>query len=86
MSQGIPILAGGNARIGLGLMLPEELLRSKADVLDDLPEESWRDVSAAMEWDSGLAAVGMSELFVGPTLADFIEAKGSEDCHYVSRS
>ena len=85
MGKGISIPAGGNARIGLGLVLPEELLRGKADVLDDLPEESWRDVSAAMEWDSGLAAVGMSELFVGPTLADFLEPQGSEDCHHVSR-
>jgi len=66
-------------------MLPEELFRSKADVLDDLPEESWRDVSAAMEWDGGLAAVRMSELFVGPPLADLLESKGSEDRHYLSR-
>jgi hypothetical protein len=66
-------------------VLLKELIRGEADVFDYLPQEGWRDVSAGVERNGGLATVGVSELFMGPPLADLLEAQGVEDCRHLPR-
>jgi len=66
--------------------MPEKLLRSRANVFDDLAEQEGRDVASAMYWNSRAATVWMSELLVGTSLPDFLETHLLKDRNYLSRT
>ena len=44
--------------------MPQEVLCRCRDVSDDLPEEKWRNIAAAVHRNRSSASVGMPELFV----------------------
>jgi len=48
---------------------------SEPNVLDDLAEQVWRDVSCSVKWDSRHATVGMAKRFVRSALTNLHEAE-----------
>jgi hypothetical protein len=53
--------------------------------LDDLAQEGRGDSSAAVEWNGGLATIGVPELFVRSPLPDLLEAQRVEDSDHLPR-
>jgi hypothetical protein len=59
----------------------DEILGRQADVLSDLADEGRADVASTMHWYGGGAPIGMTELFMRASLADFDEAEVRQDRH-----
>lgn len=75
-----PLLEGNFPR---ELTALEKLLGGQSNVFDDPAEKNRRDVTTAVDWNSSLAAVWMTELLVGTPLPDLLEAEGVEDRDYL---
>jgi len=66
----------------LSSAVAEELGQCHADVFGDLAEQGRSDIAAFVHWNRGAATAGITELLVGATLTDDLEAQLSEDvCH-----
>jgi len=60
----------------------EKLGQCHADVFGDLAEQGRSDIAAFVHGNRGAATAGITELLVGATLTDDLEAQLSEDvCH-----
>ena len=65
--------------------MAQKLFESQADVLDDLAEEHWRNISPRMVWDSRAATVGVPILHVRATLPCEGEAQRLQDTADLAR-
>ena len=65
--------------------MAQELFECQADVLDDLAEEHWRNISPRMVWDSRAATVGVPILHVRATLPCEGEAQRLQDTADLAR-
>ena len=65
--------------------MSQELIYGEPNVLSDLPEKYWRDVSAAMKRHSREPAIRMEELFMRTLLASFFETQLCQNLSYFSR-
>jgi len=63
----------------------DQSLGGHADVLGYLTEEDGRDIPAWMEGDRGGPSVGMPNLLVGTTLADFDEPQSLKNSYNLTR-
>ena len=66
--------------------MPEKLLRSGSDVLDDLAEQEGGYVASAMYGHGRAPTVRMSELRVGASLPDFFESQLLENRDHLPRA
>jgi hypothetical protein len=74
------------AGAAVALSVPEKLLRSRANVSDDLAEQEGGEVASAMHWNSRATTVWVPELLVGPSLANFFETHPLKDRDHLSRT
>jgi hypothetical protein len=68
--------------VGIGVELfiaVEEVLLSLDGYLCDLLKQDWGNITAGMKWKRRATAVGVSVLFVGTSLPDFVEAQFFEN-------
>ena len=62
--------------------MAEDVLHCHADVLDDLPQEWWSDVTTLVERDRGAATACITKLLVGAALTSELEPRLPQDvCH-----
>jgi hypothetical protein len=57
------------------LSMPQKLVKSHANVLDDLSQKDWGHIPALMVWNSGCAPVRMAVLHVRTALTNKRETR-----------
>ena len=77
-------VVGRAVRSGYGLPVAQEVFERRTDILDDLPQDHGRHVSAGMVRNGGAASIGVPILHVRATLPGQDKTQGTEDAAHLT--